>query len=63
MNNNSNGQRRAEVVLIDHTGARHRGEDYDAMQALREAEAARPKVPEDIPWIDWNGIMRERERG
>lgn len=30
------------VVLIDHTGARHSGEGYDAMQALRDAETERP---------------------
>lgn len=50
MSDNSNGQRPAEVVLIDHTGARHRGEGYDAMQALRYAEAAKPiiEVPKPL---------------
>lgn len=58
------------VVLIDHTGARHSGEGYDAMQALRDAETARPTIlgsqirkESDVPWIDWNDLMRGRERG
>lgn len=79
MNNSSNGQKPTEVVLIDHTGARHLGEGYDAMQALIDAEAARP-VPkplkvalaeianlpqseDEILWPDWNREMRGKEWG
>lgn len=78
MNNNSSKQTK-EVVLVDHTGARHSGEEYDAMQALRDAETARPiKVPlsvvlaeiaalpqseDEVLWPDWNREMRGKEWG
>ncbi|EKD85747.1 MAG: hypothetical protein ACD_37C00635G0001, partial [uncultured bacterium] len=63
------------VVLIDHTGARHSGERYDAMQALRDAETARPikrglaeitalsQSEDEVLWPDWNRKMRGREWG
>lgn len=44
MNNNSDNQKAKEVILIDHTGARHSGEAYDAMKALKDAEDARPII-------------------
>lgn len=53
-----------EVVPIDHTGARHSGERYDAMQALRDAEiAALPQSEDEVLWPDWNREMRGREWG
>lgn len=79
MNKTTDNQNKREVILIDHTGARHIGEAYDAMKALRDAEEARPlaKPPEvalaeiaAMPQIEdrvllpnWNREARGKEWG
>ncbi|MBI2621583.1 MAG: hypothetical protein HYW63_02950 [Candidatus Levybacteria bacterium] len=53
-------------VVRDHTGARHVFPVYDAGKAYRDALADREtkEAPRtDVPWTDWNGTMRGKERG